>query len=83
MPAVTKSTDARLPRGDWPWTWRLVVLLSTLVLGTWELHWRQRGWDATVEANEESWILARGRLFPGSTVVAGTSRIQGVLDPDA
>lgn len=83
MLTIPDSADARLPRGD-GWRTILVALaLVVLVLGSWELFWRSRGWTPTVEASQEGWILARGRIQPTSTVITGTSRIQGALDPDA
>ena len=82
MLTIPDSADDRLPRGD---GWRVIItalVLVAVILGSWEVYWRSRGWTATVEANEESWILARGRIRPTSTVITGTSRIQGALDPE-
>lgn len=82
MLTIPDSADDRLPHGD---GWRVIItalVLVAVVLGSWELYWRSRGWTPTVEANEESWILARARIGPTSTVITGTSRIQGALDPE-
>ncbi|MCC6930209.1 MAG: hypothetical protein IT359_14585 [Gemmatimonadaceae bacterium] len=59
------------------------MLLVVVVLGGWEVLWRARGFRPRVESVDESWVLAFNRLQSGGTVVAGTSRIQAALDPDA
>jgi hypothetical protein len=78
----TSSSNDRLPRGSWLATWLLTATIVGVVLGGWELFLRTRAVSASVEANKESWILARAALRPGSTVVTGSSRIQAVLDPE-
>jgi hypothetical protein len=80
--ATLSSVNDRLPRGGWSRTWALAAILYALILGGWELAWRLRGWKPTVEAYTESWVIARRRVRPNSTVTAGTSRIQGALDPN-
>ena len=81
MARMLESADERLPGGDGGRSLLLAVMLVAIILGGWELFWRSRGWTPTVEGNQESWILARGRIRPTSTVITGTSRIQGALDP--
>jgi hypothetical protein len=52
-----------------------------MTLGGWEMLWRARGWTPTVEAEQEAWVLARMRVKPTSTVLAGSSRIAAAVDP--
>ncbi len=52
-----------------------------VLLGGWELFLRHDGVTPSVEADREAWILARGRVGSHTTVIAGSSRIQAVLDP--
>ncbi len=78
----TSSSNDRLPPGPWARTWLLTATIVAVVLGGWELLLRGHGVAASVEANKESWILARGRVVPGSTVITGSSRIQAVIDPE-
>jgi hypothetical protein len=77
----TSNSNERLPSGPWLRTWLVAGAIALAILGTWEGYWRSRGWAPTVEANEDSWIIAWGRIRPTSTVFTGTSRIQAALDP--
>jgi hypothetical protein len=56
-------------------------LVAFVGLGGWEAYWRIRGWTPTVEAEKETWVLARMRVRPTSTVLVGTSRIAAAIDP--
>jgi len=56
-------------------------VLTTLLLGTWELVLRDRGVKPSVGL-ESSWIAARDRVAPGVTVFVGTSRILTAIDLD-
>jgi hypothetical protein len=81
VPSSTSSSNDRLPRGGWAGTWQLTLLIVGVLLGGWELFLRSHGVTSSVEANKESWILAREQVRPTSTVVTGSSRIQAVIDP--
>ncbi|MEP6571457.1 MAG: hypothetical protein ABJD11_02140 [Gemmatimonadota bacterium] len=82
MPAALTNSNERLPIGGWPRAWLLAAALFAIIMGTWEAVWRLKGWLPTVESNQESWVLARESIRPNSTVLTGTSRIQGAIDPD-
>ena len=76
------NSDSRKPTGHWPRTWALAAGIVFLLLGTWELFWRSRGWTTMVVADREAWVLARLSVRPTSTVLLGTSRTGAALDPE-
>jgi len=79
----TSSSNDRLPTGGWGRTWLTTALLVVGMLVGWEVFWRDRGFRPRVESVDESWVLSFRQVHDNSTVVAGTSRIQAALDPDA
>lgn len=83
MRSSTSSSNDRLPRGGWGRTWALTALLVLGPLTTWEVWWRSRGFLSSVEAADESWIMALHQVPAATAVALGTSRIQAALDPEA
>ena len=61
--------------------WVCGFAAAVLLLSGWEARWRSRGWTPTIEAERETWVLARMRVKPASTVLLGTSRIAAAIDP--
>jgi hypothetical protein len=78
----TSSSDERLPTGPWVKIWLCAIIVVAASLGGWEAYWRSRDWTPTVEAERETWVLARMRVQPASTVLVGTSRIAAAIDPE-
>ena len=81
MPSFTSSSDKRIPTGPWLRIWALALVLALAVLGAFEAYWRIHGWAPTIEAERETWVLARMRVRPTSTVLLGTSRMAAAIDP--
>ena len=77
------NSDSRKPTGHWPLAWALTVGIVLVLLASWEIHWRRRGWVSMVEQEQEAWVLARLSVRPQSTVLLGTSRSGAALDPQA
>ena len=75
----TFSSD-RIPALPWARCWLLVALLVVPTIGSWELFLRAHGFRATADSTS-TWILARSRLAPDSTVFIGTSRALADLEP--
>jgi hypothetical protein len=86
VPSSISSSDARLPRGGWPRTWATTLVLAALLIGAWEIVWRQRGFTPEINDSAGLWALARGRLAPNdpqAVALLGSSRLQLAIDPDA
>ncbi|MCE9594783.1 MAG: hypothetical protein K8S98_11380 [Planctomycetes bacterium] len=60
----------------------VALLLLAGALAAWEGWWRVRGYQPSIEADDDAWILQFDRVEPDSTIVVGTSRIQAALDPE-
>jgi hypothetical protein len=70
----------------WGRTWLTAALCALVLLSGWEAFWRQRGFEPTVSDDHRLWSIARrqaSRLGPQGVVLAGSSRIQVGLNPDA
>ena len=81
MPSSTSSSDERHPRRPWLRIWVGALLVALTTIGGWEAWWRSNGWSPTIEAERETWVLARMRVRPTSTVLIGTSRTAAAIDP--
>jgi hypothetical protein len=61
-------------------------LIALLATGAWELGWRQYGFTAGVNDDDNTWALERLRVprnDPDAVVFAGTSRTRRALIPEA
>jgi hypothetical protein len=80
VPSSTSSSD--LPtRLSWGRSCALAAALTLVALGAWELSWRARGFEPSLENTTELWARERSRLQPDSVVLAGASRIQAAVSP--
>jgi len=82
VPSSTSSSDPR----DWAATWVAALLLAGAALGAWELAWRARGFEPSVNDDRRLWAAARAGAAEGgraAVAVVGSSRIQVAIDPGA
>lgn len=87
MPSSTSNSKSD-PSVDGPATWRrtwgLALVLALVLLGAWELGWRQFGFVPSVEDDWGIWA-SRRRLVaetPETVALVGASRIQLGVEPE-
>jgi len=87
MPSSTSSSSANgfkraVPRGNWPVSCVIAVVLALGLMAAWELRVRAMGYRASTNETSDLWARERSRLDgPGvDTVIIGSSRAQFDLD---
>lgn len=82
MPLSTSSSNDRLPTGPWIAIGALSVVVLLILLAGWELFWRHKGFEPSVNDDNAPWVTTLLRLKHKSTVLIGSSRIQTDIDPE-
>jgi hypothetical protein len=79
--SVHSSTSSFKPL---PQAWRSLaigVALAAIWLASYEVLWRTRGFEPTLNDNEALWCRARAKVAPDGVAIIGSSRLQTGLDP--
>lgn len=74
---VDRNQSRPVPAGPWGRTFGLMALLLVVLLGSWELYWRDRGFEPSINNSPGLWAQARRRVDarePNTTVFVGSSR---------
>ncbi len=79
--AADLTDDDQLVDAPWGRLFAIAALLTVVVLGAWEGHWRRHGIGPSLSDLDASWSVARDWVEPHSIVLVGTSKIQSALDP--
>ncbi len=83
MPSSTSSSSVDrgpirpIPVRPWARTFGLMTVLLVMMLGSWELYWRDRGFVPSINNSPGLWAETRRRVDdsePGATVFIGSSR---------
>lgn len=83
MPSSTSSSSPGggvirpIPDSNWPRIFAVMVVVLTATLGSWELHWRDRGFVPSIRNSPGLWAQTRRRVDvrePKTTVFIGSSR---------
>ncbi len=83
MPSSTSSSSVDrgpirpIPTMPWMRTFGLMALLLVVLLGSWELYWRDRGFVPSINNSPGLWAETRRRVDagePNATVFIGSSR---------
>lgn len=85
MRLSTSSSNDRLPQVAWQRVWLIAGLLFVLLIGGWELFWRAKGFQPSLNDDAALWALSRKKISNGgenSVVFIGASRIQLDLNTD-
>lgn len=82
MLSSTSSSNDRLPSGPWLRNGVISAALFFVMLGSWELLWRTRGFVTSVTDDDARWVAILHQLERSTTVLIGSSRIQTDIDPD-
>ncbi len=85
MPSSTSSSELA-PRGQWPSSWLLALVIVLACMGSWEGFWRSRDFTPSVTDDAGLWALARHRanlLGEDAVVLVGSSRMQMDLQRNA
>jgi hypothetical protein len=81
----TSNSDERMQLTDWGRVWMIGLLTAALFLGCWEVFWRIRGFQPTIQDDWGIWAKVRRQaVSQGSRaiILVGASRIQAGLHPD-
>lgn len=82
MRSSTSSSSQRVPADGRRWHVVVALLLAVGVIAGLEVGWRAWGLRPSIVDGTGSWVAARERIEPRSTVLLGASRIQAAIDPD-
>lgn len=87
MPSSTSSfspgaPERAVPRGNWPVSCAIAVVLALVATAAWELRVRAMGYRPSINETSDLWARERSRLDrPGvDTVIIGSSRAQFDFD---
>lgn len=71
---------------SWIASWWVAVAIVVVVLAAWEVHWRARGFEPSVNDDKDLWAFTRRRasaLGEAGVVLVGSSRMQMGIHRDA
>jgi hypothetical protein len=82
MRSSTSSSSEREPQGRWKLTWVMAVILLVFALTGWKVYWTVQGFGVSLPNDLAAWASTRATLRNDSTILIGTSRIQGGMVPE-
>lgn len=73
----------RAPHWRWITAWTLALVVVIAIVGTAEIHWRDRGYRPNIRDSSELWSIQRDRVYAAKKtplVLLGASRIEFGVD---
>ncbi len=86
MLSSTSSSNDRLPKGEWDKTWLIALCILIIFLSSWEIFWRIRGFEPSLNDDANLWTLTRHNVpkdHKQAIVLIGSSRMQLGIDTRA
>lgn len=86
MLSSTSSSNDRLPQGEWDKIWLIALCIVIIFLSSWEIFWRLRGFEPSLNDDANLWTLTRQsvpRNNKQAIVLIGSSRMQLGIDTRA
>jgi hypothetical protein len=82
MPSSTSSFERAVPRGPWPLSGLIALVIFLVCMTAWEIKVRADGYRPCPNDSSDLWSMARSRVSddPDQTVIVGSSRIQFDFD---
>ena len=83
MLSSTSSSNDRLPLGEWDKIWIIALCLVVISLTSWEIFWRLRGFEPSLNDDANLWAMARQSIprdNKQAIVLIGSSRMQLGID---
>ncbi len=81
----TSNSNERMRLRDWGRVWLIGLLTTVIFLGCWEIFWRTRGFQPTIQDDWGIWAKVRRQAVSQgerAIILVGASRIQTGLHPD-
>jgi hypothetical protein len=81
----TSNSNERMRLRDWGRVWLLSLLTAGIFFGGWEVFWRARGFQPTIQDDWGVWAKVRRKAVnqgKRAIILIGASRIQAGVHPD-
>lgn len=85
MPSSTSNSrltnlnvwERNIPKKNWPGLFVLALILFSLLILSWEMFWRSKGYEPSIDDNKDLWAYNREKVEknPNGTVLIGASRM--------